>query len=120
MVAFEYCIWKIALGCILKILKIAFGSIFQDIAKSLYFKCPDQDEDTYLMEFDILRQKAEARMIMGGGSPDESVSVLCMQIAALAKNETTLVSHGFHTALVFPQRRFGQFGRNICFPAGFS
>ena len=43
------------------------------------------------MKFDTLRQKVEARMIMGGGFPDEFVSVLRMQNAALTKNEKTLV-----------------------------
>ena len=53
----------------------AFGSIFQDMAKFMNFKRTDQDMDTYLMEFDILRRKAEARMIKGGGFPDGIASV---------------------------------------------
>ena len=35
--------------------------IFQDITKFLYFERTTQDVDTYLLELDILRQKAEAR-----------------------------------------------------------
>ena len=38
------------------------GCIFQDIAKFLYFKRTTEDMDTFLLEFDISRQKAEARM----------------------------------------------------------
>ena len=62
--------------------------IFQDIAKFLYFKRTTQDADTYLLEFDMLRQRAEARFAMGTGFPDEFASVLCMQNASLTKNET--------------------------------
>ena len=50
--------------------------IFQDIIKFMNFKKTTQEMDTYLLEFDILRQKAEARMSMGTGFPDEFVSVL--------------------------------------------
>ena len=42
------------------------------------------------MEFDMLRQKAEARMLVGSGSSDEFVSVMCMQNADPPKNEHTL------------------------------
>ena len=42
--------------------------------------------DTYLLEFDMLRQKAESRMQMGAGFPDEFVSALDMQNAGLSKN----------------------------------
>ena len=46
---------------------------------------------TYLMEFDVLRRKAGTRMVTGSGFPDEFVSVLRMQNAALPKNGKTLV-----------------------------
>ena len=45
----------------------AIDSIFQDMVKAM---------DTYPMEFDVLRRKAEARMLMRSGYPDEFVSVL--------------------------------------------
>ena len=61
---------------ILKILRNRFAPdkadcIFQDISKFLYFKRTTQDMDTYLLEFDMLRQRAEARL-------NEFASVLCM------------------------------------------
>ena len=45
--------------------------IFQDIPKYLRFKRTTQDMDTFLLEFDILRRKAEARMSVRAGDPDE-------------------------------------------------
>ena len=46
---------------------------------------PDQTMDVYLMEFEVLREKAGARMVMGGGFPDEFVSFLCKQNASISK-----------------------------------
>ena len=79
----------------------AIDSILHAMAKFMHFKRTGQDMGTYLIEFDMLRRKAEARMIMGGGFPDEFASVLCMQNAALAKNENV---------------GFGQSGRYPGFP----
>ena len=45
--------------------------------------------ETYLMEFDMLRQKAEARVLMGSRFPDELAPVLCIQDATSTKNEKT-------------------------------
>ena len=59
--------------------------------------------DTYIMEFEMLREKAESRMVMGPGFPDAFVSVLCMQNAALTQNEKTLVLASLGNALAFPQ-----------------
>ena len=53
----------------------------------------------YLMGFDMLRRRAEARMIMGSGAPDEFVSALCMQNAALTQNGQTLVLASLGNAL---------------------
>ena len=78
-------------------------SILQDMTKSMNFKHADQEMDTYLMESDMSRQKAEARMIMGSGFPDEFASVSRMQHAALAKNGKTLVLASLGTTLAFPQ-----------------
>ena len=49
----------------------AIDSIFQDMAKFMYFERADQNSDMYLMEFDVLPQKAGARMLMGSGFPAE-------------------------------------------------
>ena len=67
----------------------AIDSIFQDVAKFAYFKRADQATDTRLMEFHMLRQNAEARMILGRGAPDEFASAPCAQNAARAKNGKT-------------------------------
>ena len=54
----------------------AIDSIFQDMVKFMYFKRTDQTMDTYTMEFETLRQKAESRMVVGAGFPDKFASVL--------------------------------------------
>ena len=68
---------------ILKILRHRFAPdkvdcIFQDIHKFANFKRATQDMDTYLLEFEMLRQRAGSRFDMGAGFPDESVSALCI------------------------------------------
>ncbi len=50
----------------------------------------------------MLRQEAEARMIMGSGFPDEFASAICMRNAALTKNEKTIVLASFGNTLAFP------------------
>ena len=62
--------------------------IFQDISKFMNFKRTTQDMDTYLLEFEMLRQRAEARFDMGTGFPDEFVSALCITNASFQKWET--------------------------------
>ena len=90
--------------------------IFQDIIKFMNFKKTTQEMDTYLLEFDILRQKAEARMPMGTGFPDEFASVLCIQNANLTKSERQLVMSGLSSSLDFGsvsahmRRLFGNVG----------
>ena len=69
----------------------AIDSIFQDMVTFMYLKRTDQNAGAYLMEFDMLRQRAEARMITGCGFPDELLPELRRQNAALAENENTLV-----------------------------
>ena len=66
----------------------AIDCIFQEVVTFMSFKRTDQGMDTYLMEFDMLRQKAEARILMGSGVPDEFVSAMCMQDAALSKTRS--------------------------------
>ena len=65
----------------------AIGAMHQGVATFMDFKRTDRPTDVSLMEFDVLREKAEARMAAGSGFPDEYVSILCMQNAALSKNE---------------------------------
>ena len=58
--------------------------IFQDIHKFANFKRTTQDMDTFLLEFGMLRQRAEARFDMGAGFPDEFVSALRISNAVLS------------------------------------
>ena len=75
--------------------------IFQDVTKFLFFKRTTQDMDTYLLEFDMLRRRAEARFATGTGFPDEFAFVLCMQNASLTKNEGQLVIASAGSSLTF-------------------
>ena len=52
--------------------------IFQDVVKFMYFRRANQEMDTYLLEFDVLRQKGETRMLMGAGFPNDFAPALCM------------------------------------------
>ena len=65
----------------------AIDSVFQGVVRFMCFKRADRKMETSLMEFDMLRQRAEARMLMGSDFPDEFVSVLCMQNSAVEKCE---------------------------------
>ena len=69
----------------------------------MYFKRTGQNMDTYSMEFDMLHQQAEARMLMGSGIPDEFAPVLCMQNGALSKNGKTSAEASTHNTLAFPE-----------------
>ena len=42
--------------------------------------------DTSSMEFDVLRARAEGRMVAGSGFPDEPESILCLRDVAQSKN----------------------------------
>ena len=107
--------------CILKILRNRFAPdkidcIFQDIYKFSHFKRTTQDMDTYLLDFEMMRQRAVARFDMGAGFPDEFVSVLCITNASLSKNEKQLIMASVGSSLSFVhvaaqmRRLFGNIG----------
>ena len=54
----------------------AIDSIFQDMAEFMFFKRTGQNMETHIMEFEMLREKAESRIVMGSGSPNAFVSIL--------------------------------------------
>ena len=54
----------------------AIDSVFQAMLRFTYSGRADLTMGAYLMKFDMLRRKAEARMVTGSGFPDEFVSVL--------------------------------------------
>ena len=97
----------------------ATDAIYQDVAKFMNFKRVDQTVDTYLMEFDVMREKAEARMGMGHGFPDEFASVLCVQNAALLGNGKSMGLACVQNNLAFPgapslmRRLFGPRGSAV-------
>ena len=55
-----------------------------------------------LLEFNLLRRKAAARVRVGGPFPAASVSVLRMQSAAQSDNGKSLVLSSVHGSLDFP------------------
>ena len=58
--------------------------------------------DVYLMEFDVLRARAEARMATGSGFPDEFAPIRCMRNAGISKNGKSLVSASIQYATALP------------------
>ena len=58
--------------------------------------------ECYLLEFDVLRRKAEARMITGRAFLDGSVSILRMQIAALSRTEKAILPVSVRGSSDFP------------------
>ena len=73
------------------------------MVRFMHFERTDQNMDTYIMEFAMLRDEAESRTVMASGFPGASVSVLRMQNAALTENEKTMVLASLENALAFPQ-----------------
>ena len=67
-------------------------SINQGVGRFLQFRRAGQTIDGYIVEFDLLRRKAEPGMQIGGGFPEACVPVLCMQQAALSRHEKSLAS----------------------------
>ena len=70
-----------------------------DVVKFMNSKRTDHTMDTHLMEFDVLREKAQSRMVIVGDCPDEIASVHCMHNAAVPKNDASLVLARLLTAL---------------------
>ena len=64
---------------------VALDAICQEVAKFMNFKRAGQPTDVHLMEFDVLRDKADGQMAMGNGFQDEFVSILCMQNTPLSE-----------------------------------
>ena len=56
----------------------------------------------YLMEFDVSREEAEARMVMGSAFPGEFDSILCVQNASLVRSGESLALARMQSALTFP------------------
>ena len=61
----------------------AIDAIYQKDATFMKIRRTDHAMGVYLTESDVLCGQAEARVAMGSGFPDESVSTPCMQTASL-------------------------------------
>ena len=81
----------------------AIDSIFQNVVKVMYFKRTDQKMDMHVMVFEMLREKAESRMLMRSGFPDAFVPAPRTQNAALSKNGKTIALASLGNTLAFPQ-----------------
>ena len=69
----------------------ASDHVHQDVWKFLHHKRTDQTMERFLLEFDLLRTKAERKIQIGFRFPDSFISVLCMGNACLTSHQKTLV-----------------------------
>ena len=81
---------------VLQVLKQYFAPdasdhVYQDVWKFLHHKRTDQTMERFLLEFDLLRTKAERKIQKGFQFPDSCISALCMGNAMLTPNQKTLV-----------------------------
>ena len=94
----------------------ALDHMYQEETEFSPKKRADQTMERYLPEFDGLRRKEEARVIMGGAFPDASVSILRMQNAALSRNGKSLSLASVQRSLDFPT--VAKQMRPLCEPRG--
>ena len=80
----------------------ASGHVYQQMAELLQYKRADQAIGRYLLESDVFRREAEARVVMGGAFPDTFVSSLSMQNAAFSRAEKSLVLATVRGVFGFP------------------
>ena len=69
----------------------ASDHVYQEVWKFLHHKRTDQTMERFLLEFDLLRTKAERKIQTGFRFPDSFISVLCMGNAGLTSHQKTLV-----------------------------
>ena len=79
----------------------AADAIRHQVTRYVRFRGADQSIDEYIAEYDLLRRKAESEMEMGAGYPEQFVSVLRMDNAALSRHEKSLVMASCHRSLEF-------------------
>ena len=80
----------------------AIDTTCQDGAKFMEFKRMGQTTEAYQIEFDVSRETAEERMVMGGGFPGDFVPFLCTQHAPLTENGKSLPPASIQNTLEFP------------------
>ena len=86
----------VAVTEVLQVLKQYFlpdasDHVYQDVWKFLHHKRTDQTMERFLLEFDLLRAKAERKIQVGFRFPDSFISVLCMGNGSLSAHQKTLV-----------------------------
>ena len=95
----------------------AGDSVYQEDVRLLQFNRADLITDVYLVEFDVLRRKAESKMQKGRALPGALVSVLHMQNAALSGSEKCTTKFGLPSCretaaeIIRPMRRGSSTGR---------
>ena len=64
---------------------------YQEVIRFMHFKRPDRTTAVYLTEFELPRRKAEAKIVLGGGSPPEFVPIVSTRNATLPTDRESLV-----------------------------
>ena len=85
--------------------KMRFDATYQEVVEFMKPKRAAQTMETSSMEFDLLREKAEAGMGMGSGAPDEFAAPLCMRIAVFPMNEKSRALPAFAIHWRFQRRQ---------------
>ena len=79
----------------------AADAIRQQVVRYMRSKRTDQAIDEYIAEYDLLCRKAESKVEMGAGIPEEFVSILRMDNAALSHRQKSLATATCHEYLEF-------------------
>ena len=79
----------------------AIDAVCQEVIRLSHSGMTDQTTGVYLLAFDVPRNKADERMVSGGGFPNEFVSILHMQNASFSKYGKSLVSANIQSTLPF-------------------
>ena len=69
----------------------AVGPIYREVACVLQYRRTAESIDEDIVEFDLLRHKAESKMEMGAGFPEALVPILCIRNAARSHEEQSSV-----------------------------
>ena len=72
-----------------------------EVVRLMYFKRTGRTMAAFLLESEVLRHEAEARMAIGGGPRGEFVAILWVQVASLFKNGKSLVLGSVQGAFAF-------------------
>ena len=79
----------------------AAGAIYRQVARLTQYRRAEQFINEFIVESDLLRRKAESKMDMGSGYPEQFASKLRMNNAGLYRQEESLVMASSHKSLMF-------------------